>query len=43
MSEHQKTPTRPDDALPFVTFMETLDVGGLDLARDRDAGRDAVL
>ncbi len=29
--------------LLFVAFMETLSVDGLDLTRDRDAGRDAAL
>ncbi len=31
------------DALPFVTFMETLSVDGLDLTRDWDLGRDVTL
>lgn len=31
------------DAVPFVTFMESLAVDGLDLTRERDTGRDAVL
>lgn len=31
------------DALPFVAFMESLSVDGLDLTRDRDTGRDATL
>jgi prevent-host-death family protein len=30
-------------ALPFVAFMETLQVDGLDLIRDRDTGRDISL
>lgn len=28
------------NTVPFVTFMETLSVDGLDLSRDRDFGRD---
>ncbi len=31
------------DAVPFVTFMESLSVDGLDLSRDRDLGRDVEL
>lgn len=31
------------DALPFVAFMESLSVDGLDLTRDRDLGRDITL
>jgi prevent-host-death family protein len=31
------------DAVPFVTFMESLTVDGLDLSRDRDLGRDVKL
>lgn len=31
------------DALPFVAFMESLDVDGLDLTRERDLGRDVAL
>lgn len=31
------------DALPFVAFMESLSVDGLDLTRDRDLGRDVAL
>jgi prevent-host-death family protein len=31
------------DAVPFVAFMESLSVDGLDLTRDRDLGRDAAL
>ena len=31
------------DAVPFVAFMESLSVDGLDLTRDRDIGRDAPL
>ncbi len=31
------------DAVPFVAFMESLSVDGLDLTRDRDSGRDAAL
>ena len=34
-------PTR--DALPFVAFMESLSVDGLDLTRERDLGRDVAL
>nr|WP_294509916.1 hypothetical protein [uncultured Rhodopila sp.] len=32
-----------NDAVPFVTFMESLSVDGLDLTRDRDLGRDIAL
>ncbi len=31
------------DALPFVAFMESLAVDGLDLTRERDLGRDVAL
>lgn len=31
------------DAVPFVAFMESLNVDGLDLTRDRDLGRDIAL
>jgi antitoxin Phd len=31
------------DTVPFITFMESLSVDGLDLTRDRDFGRDADL
>jgi prevent-host-death family protein len=31
------------DTVPFVTFMESLSVDGLDLTRDRDLGRDVTL
>jgi hypothetical protein len=31
------------DALPLVTFMESLSVDGLGLTRDRDLGRDTAL
>ncbi len=31
------------DAVPFVDFMESLNVDGLDLTRDRDLGRDIPL
>jgi prevent-host-death family protein len=31
------------DAVPFVTFMESLSVDGHDLTRDRDHGRDIAL
>jgi hypothetical protein len=29
--------------MPFVAFMESLSVDGLDLTRDRDVGRDVAL
>jgi hypothetical protein len=29
--------------VPFVAFMESLSVDGLDLTRDRDLGRDVAL
>jgi prevent-host-death family protein len=32
-----------EDVLPFVAFMESLSVEGLDLTRDLDTGRDVVL
>jgi prevent-host-death family protein len=32
-----------NQAMPFVAFMESLDVDGLDLTRDRDAGRDVAV
>jgi antitoxin Phd len=31
------------DTMPFVAFMESLSVDGLDLTRDRDLGRDIAL
>ncbi|RYY16128.1 MAG: type II toxin-antitoxin system Phd/YefM family antitoxin [Alphaproteobacteria bacterium] len=31
------------DALPFVAFMESLSMDGLDLCRDPDLGRDVAL
>jgi prevent-host-death family protein len=31
------------DAIPFLAFMESLSLDGLDLTRDRDTGRDAAL
>jgi prevent-host-death family protein len=31
------------DLAPFVAFMESLNVDGLDLTRDRDLGRDTAL
>lgn len=31
------------DSLPFVAFMESLAVDGLDLTRERDLGRDVAL
>jgi antitoxin Phd len=32
-----------NDTLPFVAFMESLSVDGLDLTRDQDTGRDVAL
>ena len=34
---------RTGGAMPFVPFMERLDVDGLDLAREPDIGRDVAL
>ncbi len=31
------------ETMPFVAFMESLSVDGLDLGRDRDVGRDIDL
>lgn len=31
------------DAVPFVAFMESLSIDGLDLTRDQDLGRDSAL
>ncbi len=31
------------DTVPFVTFMESLSVDGLDLTRERDVGREIAL
>jgi prevent-host-death family protein len=31
------------DTMPFVAFMESLSVDGLDLIRDQDTGRDVAL
>ena len=36
-------PVSDDKAVPFVAFMESLDVDSIDLTRDRDAGRDVAL
>jgi hypothetical protein len=36
-------PTTTSDTVPFVAFMESLSLDGLDLTRDRDLGRDLVL
>jgi len=33
----------PGESVPFVTFMESLNVDGLDLTRDQDVGRDMTL
>jgi len=33
----------PKPAIPLVDFLERLDMGGLDLARESDAGRDIDL
>ena len=41
--EFERLLPRTDDAVPFVTFMESLTVDGLDLTRDRDTGRDVEL
>lgn len=35
--------TRQDPRQPFVAFMESLHLDGLDLARDADSGRDVDL
>lgn len=36
-------PQQTSDALPFVAFMESLNVDGLDLTREHDLGRDVTL
>jgi len=41
--EFERLQPRSHDALPFVTFMESLAVDGLDLTRERDVGRDVDL
>lgn len=33
----------PADRLPLVEFLQSLDLGGLDLTRERDLGRDISL
>jgi len=39
-SELQRLLPAASDAVPFVAFMESLSVEGLDLTRDADTGRD---
>ena len=34
---------RPQAAIPFLTFMESLSIEGLDLTRTRDTGRDVAI
>lgn len=34
---------KPKDRKPLVDFLQSLDLGGLDLTRDRDTGRDVEL
>jgi prevent-host-death family protein len=41
--EFERLRPPPSDALPFVAFMESLSLDGLDLTRDRDLGRDVIL
>ncbi len=41
--EWQRLLPPASDAMPFVAFMESLSVDGLDLTRDRDVGRDVAL
>jgi prevent-host-death family protein len=41
--EFQRLLPPASDAMPFVAFMASLSVDGLDLTRDRDVGRDIVL
>ncbi len=39
----KRVPPPATEAVPFVTFMESLSVDGLDLNRDQDVGRDIAL
>jgi len=41
--EFERLQPRSAEPLPFVAFMESLAVDGLDLTRDRDVGRDVEL
>jgi len=41
--EFERLLPQPNEAVPFVTFMESLTVDGLDLTRERDTGRDVEL
>ena len=43
VDELERLLPQTSDALPLVAFMESLSVDGLDLARDRDLGRDVAL
>lgn len=43
VDELERLLPQTSDALPFVAFMESLSVDGLDLTRDRDLGRDVAL
>lgn len=43
VDELERLLPQTSDALPFVAFMESLSVNGLDLTRDRDFGRDIAL
>jgi prevent-host-death family protein len=42
-AEHFDRLAAPRPAMPLVAFLESLDMGDLDLARDRDEGRDLEL
>ena len=41
--EFERLLPRSNEAVPFVSFMESLTVDGLDLTRDRDTGRNVEL
>jgi len=41
--QFEKLRPPPADHLPLVEFLQSLDLGGLDLTRDRDEGRDVAL
>ncbi len=43
VDELERLLPQTSDALPFVAFMESLNVDGLDLTRDHDFGRDVAL
>ena len=41
--QYGKLQPPPTDRLPLVEFLQSLDLGGLDLTREHDTGRDVAL